>query len=288
MCRLAIRVEGEGVGTAGDEAKVAALIEENDAALCRYQARAPGGAVGRSHGAEWFGTAIPIFRFNGVIATHFPEAEADERIRAVQAELRARGRPFGWVVGPASKPSDLAARLAKHGPRHALDLRLMAVELEALAELPNSPPDLSMEKVADGEALKVWVETMAAGFEDPAWEVPHILKMEGALGLGPEQPRTHYLGRSAGQPAATSYRFLDGETAGIYNVATLRAYRGRGIGSVMTVGPLLEAREMGYRLGTLLSTPRGLGVYRKLGFKDFGALAVFVADAPGAARPTGA
>ena len=36
------------------------------------------------------------------------------------------------------------------------------------------------------------------------------------------------------------------------------------------VGPLIDARERGYRVGVLESSELGYNVYKRLGFKDYG------------------
>jgi ribosomal protein S18 acetylase RimI-like enzyme len=55
--------------------------------------------------------------------------------------------------------------------------------------------------------------------------------------------------------------------AGIYDVATLPEARGRGIGSTLTLVPLLDARRVGYRTGVLQSSEMGYEVYQKMGFQ---------------------
>jgi predicted acetyltransferase len=57
--------------------------------------------------------------------------------------------------------------------------------------------------------------------------------------------------------------------AGIYNVATLPELRKQGIGTALTVAPLLDARAWGYQIGTLQSTQMGLHLYRRLGFQEY-------------------
>jgi GNAT superfamily N-acetyltransferase len=53
----------------------------------------------------------------------------------------------------------------------------------------------------------------------------------------------------------------------VYAVATVPSARGKGIGAAITLKPLLEARELGYRYAVLFSTEMGVRVYERIGFK---------------------
>ena len=84
--------------------------------------------------------------------------------------------------------------------------------------------------------------------------------------LGLDLPVRNYLGYLNGKPVSTCTIFYGG-AAGIYCVSTLPEARGKGIGGAITLKPLQEAREMGYRVGVLQSSEMGFNVYKKLGFR---------------------
>jgi ribosomal protein S18 acetylase RimI-like enzyme len=85
-----------------------------------------------------------------------------------------------------------------------------------------------------------------------------------------------------GRPVATATLVLGGGVAGIYNVMTVPDAQRRGIGALMTAGPLEVARARGYRLGVLQSSKLGYPLYRRLGFQDYCRIAIYLW--PGEAR----
>jgi ribosomal protein S18 acetylase RimI-like enzyme len=80
---------------------------------------------------------------------------------------------------------------------------------------------------------------------------------------------TFYLGIVSGQPVATLHLLCDGATAGIYAVATLRAFRRRGIASAMIARAVADARAAGCDLICLSTDAGGAAerLYERLGFE---------------------
>jgi len=131
------------------------------------------------------------------------------------------------------------------------------------------PSNLTIERVSDGEMLKTWLRIMTVGSKIPEEGLTLLLDVVTNHGFRDDAAVHYYLGRLGSQPVATSLLYLGGGVAGIYNVATLPGVRRQGIGRALTVAPLLEASAWGYRIGTLQSTPMGLNLYRRLGFREY-------------------
>jgi GNAT superfamily N-acetyltransferase len=143
----------------------------------------------------------------------------------------------------------------------------MAVDLSALNEDLPMPAGLTIQAVDHIEALEQWAYAAIVGFGHPDTEVKIWFDLFADLRFG--LPLRHYVGIVNGRPVATSELFLGAGVAGIYVVATVPEARRQGIGAALTLAPLREARAMGYRIGTLHASSMGLGVYRRLGFREY-------------------
>jgi GNAT superfamily N-acetyltransferase len=119
--------------------------------------------------------------------------------------------------------------------------------------------------VEDESRLRQWVNVHGHDYTEEN-KRGHV-ELYASLGLGPNFPWRHYLGLVHGEPVGASSLFLGGGAAGLYNVATVPHARKQGIGTAMSLAPLLVARNEGYGLGVLQSSAAGNGVYRGLGFE---------------------
>ncbi len=70
-------------------------------------------------------------------------------------------------------------------------------------------------------------------------------------------------------PVATATMLYASGVAGLYFIFTIDNARRKGIGAAMTLAPLLDAKEAGYRVGVLGASMMGEPVYRRLGFKEY-------------------
>jgi ribosomal protein S18 acetylase RimI-like enzyme len=144
----------------------------------------------------------------------------------------------------------------------------MAIDLEAVENQPKTIPNFAIEKVSSAEMQALWARICAVGtgFSDRVTE--DVARLEATL-ADPEYKAQHrYVGFLNGTPVATSALVVDSGIAGIYAVATIPEARCQGIGRMMTVMPLLEARQLGYRVGVLQASPMGFPIYEAIGFQD--------------------
>ena len=95
------------------------------------------------------------------------------------------------------------------------------------------------------------------------------------IGVSPDSPMKYYIGYLEGEPIATSQLLLSSGVAGLYSVTVVPDSRGKGIGTEMSLHPLRIARSLGYKIGVLDSTMKGLGIYKRLGFIEVSTARVF-------------
>jgi ribosomal protein S18 acetylase RimI-like enzyme len=113
--------------------------------------------------------------------------------------------------------------------------------------------------------MRIWAHVFTIGYGmPPVWENT-IFDVWYTLGL--DFPVRNYLGFLDDKAVCTSTVFYGAGVAGIYDVATLPEARGRGLGTALTLAPLLDARQAGYRIGVLQSSEMGFGVYKRMGFR---------------------
>ena len=178
--------------------------------------------------------------------------------------------PIAWWVGPSNPVPDLAKTLEDKGLTQGAELTGMAVDLPALNEEAAVPQGFTLSEVDDGDSLATWCQIMTtvSGFPDfasSAW-----LEMYQDIEVL-DDPLWHlYLGNIGGTPVATSELFLGGGVAGIHGVTTVPEFRGRGIRTAMTLSPIIDARRRDYAIGVLFSSEMAVGIYRRLGFQEYG------------------
>jgi GNAT superfamily N-acetyltransferase len=142
----------------------------------------------------------------------------------------------------------------------------MSADLNRLNETVNLPSGSEIKVVNDEKSMQDCADVIVNGYGfPPDWRDATI---RFVTGLGLDTPYRSYVAYSDGKPVATAGVFFGTEVAGIYTVATIPEARGKGFGAAVTLVPLINAREMGYRVGTLQASEMGFPVYKRIGFTE--------------------
>lgn len=262
-----------------------AAVEENLFALFRAMAEVLPGSELVETGKLSYHLSFPANpMFKGVWRTRLSSDDVEQAIDETLAWFKARNAPFiFWWTGPGTTPADLGERLLARGllsmegqmeelapglKQTAAGAPGMVADLRQVNEvvLNQVPPDFTIEVVQDEAGLLDFKRVFVESYEIPEWAGQAWVNATLRLGIG-QTPWKMYLGRLNGEPVATNMLFNGGGVASVYAVATVPSARGRGIGGAVSLKPLLEAREMGYRYAVLFSTEMGVRVYERLGFK---------------------
>ena len=261
----------------GDESpSYKVMIHSNWIELLRYWGNVPSVKIQDDNRVLRIDLGPDFGGWNCVSHLDVAPREADRMIEESISYFRSYKRPFLWYVTPSTRPRDLAGRLESHGFTHVADNPGMAADIEELADGPPMPSGFSLEPVEDKGALRRFFDIWTAGYGYPEFIKEPFIRLYADIGFNPERPDLLYLGYLNGKPVATSMLLLEGSTAGIWWVAVLPEARRRGIGTVMTIKPLMEARSRGIRHTVLISSKMGLSLYRRLGFREYTKLSYYV------------
>ena len=241
-------------------------IRANMCAFFRHVGRSnPAESLENEQFARWY-TPLPHPWFNGVLSSDLPRDGDEIFIDETIQYFRTKGiNTFTWWLEPHLKPSDWKPVLSRQGFGYSNDTPGMAIDLHEMDETLQAVDGLEIRVAKDPEAMRTWAKVFTKGYSlPPAWE---SIAFEVWMQLGLDLPVRNYVGYLNGKPVSTCTIFYGGGAAGIYCVSTLPEARGKGIGGAITLKPLQEAREMGYRVGVLQSSEMGFNVYKKLGFR---------------------
>ena len=242
-----------------------------------YCAHAPNGEIHDTPELAWGISGVLSPYMNSVVRTRLnPEADVDEVIETVLHRAKQRSVPMGWFLLPGSEPYDMGPKLVAHGLTYDGADPGMSVDLQALPDRVPSPPHLRIVEVLDRATLEQWMSAWGDSYNATDIKRQNRFDFRAGQGLDSKLPYRSFLAYLDDQPVATSELFLGAGVAAVVWVGTIPAARRQGIGAAITLAPLLEARRLGYRIGSLTASPMGYPVYQQLGFQEYCRIPVYL------------
>ena len=237
-------------------------------------------------GRSWrdFGDSVMLFSarekepfLNRLTAVRWPEdaREFDARLgRAVELHSALGRTPYFWVVPGLSTPRDIVERLAANGFVDQGGGHDMILLRDPDAARPvKLPPGAALERLnspseADRPAL---AEALALVIGD-SFNIPDARRASliAEIGLTLQQPCFHAcLIRVDGEPVATGERYTFDGASYLSSIGTRPAWRGQGLGEVITralAGDSIAAGLDLIYLGVYADNARAIRLYERLGF----------------------
>lgn len=208
--------------------------------------------------------------FNVVCRARLSPSSLDRRIEEVADTFRRLERPFTWWVGPNDRPRELGRELVGRGFIETGSEPAMAAGLDRLETVDLSPAGLRIARVDSSGQVSEFGRILSSLAVPPDRSVGLFYDEAAPSLLAADSPLWLYLGYLDGEPVASAELTVGGGIVGLYNVATAVQHRGKGIGSAMTLGPLLDAREAGFETAILQASEDGYRIYQRLGFRVTG------------------
>lgn len=252
-------------------ASLASAADENLHVHMRWvQERTPGMHVRPAEDLLIVDSGLPTDTFNFISQARLQPDRASARIAEAISYFDGVERPFSWWVGLTDSPAGLGMLLENAGLRAAESETAMSVRLKELKSTAQRPSGLTIERVRSEAQLEEYAKLLSVLWDPPDESVVEFYRRAAAVLFERGCPIRLYLGILDSKPVATAEVTLSNDAAGLYNISTSEAARGRGIGSAMTSVPLLEARDEGCDLGVLQAAATAVDLYRRLGFRELG------------------
>jgi N-acetylglutamate synthase len=200
---------------------------------------------------------FPIPQCNGPWVIEDTQSAADALAEAV-AEVEAAGA-WPWVQTRTGHEGARRAA-AELGLTRCERIPGMVMRPGELVEPPSDGIDIDLIGAAEIDFAN---EILARSFGAPK---ELFDRFYGACAAIAEA--SSYVGRVDGKLVATALGITIGDVTGVFNVATDPEHRGQGHGAALTARVLRDGFAGGAKLAFLQSSEIGLGVYRRLGFRE--------------------
>lgn len=209
---------------------------------------------------------VPESLLNMVIGYSSDTPVTAKDIERVIAPYRQWRLPFQWWLTRGAEPEGLRQRLSELGMENWGGATMMLLPLDRLdqsaARFYQPPASVSLDRALTPEEAEAALSIICEVFYIPHEPMQRWTSLNPAFDL--------WIARLGARPVAALATLRDGDTVGVYHVATLSGARRRGIAGNLLILALREARASGCRWATLTATPEARPLYERLGFRACG------------------
>ncbi len=233
------------------------------------------GEIRELHGVSIASAGVTFQMFNAAFLSGpvVSEAELNQRILLASMHFEARGQEWAYWVCEDWMDRRTRSRARKlfdrRGMRHSVDLPGMVAER---IQPPVRPlPPLNIRRVSDRATRDAFCAIGSLCFNVPLSWFREVFEQQSVW-----RRFAGYVGYCEEEPVSTAATVIAGGAVGVYNVATVPAYQHRGYGEAVMRHVLEEARRQhGLERSILQSTPAGLRLYERMGYRKVTTVSVY-------------
>jgi GNAT superfamily N-acetyltransferase len=186
-------------------------------------------------------------------------------VEAIIAPYREHQLPFQWWLTRGMEPAGLRERLSALGMETWGGATMMCLPLDGWqARYPPAPAAVSLRRALSDDEQAAALNVICDVFCIPREPMLRWTTLNPAFDI--------WLAWLGARPVAALATLIDGETVGVYHVATLPSVRRRGIAGNLLALALRAAQARSCHWATLTATPEARALYEALGFHACGLL----------------
>jgi ribosomal protein S18 acetylase RimI-like enzyme len=219
------------------------------------------------------GVTFQMFNAAFLSAPVASEAELEQRILLCASHFQVRGLEWAywlcedWVESRARRKS--RQMFERHGLRHTVNLPGMVAD--RLAPPVKPLPALMVRRVADAATRGAFCHIGSTCFHVPINWFREVFDNSVVW-----DRFAAYVAYRDEAPVSTAAIVMGGGAVGVYNVATLPDQQRRGYGEAVMRYAVAEAqKEHGVEQTILQSTPAGLHLYQRMGYRTITRVSVY-------------
>jgi GNAT superfamily N-acetyltransferase len=244
------------------------VIEENFFAIGRYWGTL-NSKILQTQSISAMTTDIPVADLNWAWNEKPLTAQDSINIDIITKHYTQLALPFWWWVYPCGQTSKTRIMLESKGLKFLTAIPCLAIDFNFSPAEKFINPAAIITVVQNTTDLTLWEELSFAGFEFAIDAKTSYHRFVASFDISRQSPQKLFLIYLDGVPVASSLLFINNDTAGIYFVSTLPAYRNNGVGLALTNYVVLYAKKMGLKFCILQSSELGLNVYKQAGFIEY-------------------
>ncbi|MGJ3240719.1 MAG: GNAT family N-acetyltransferase [Anaerolineae bacterium] len=211
---------------------------------------------------------IPNWLTNAVFKINLEPEDIEQQIDSITTNYRTKQVAPFWRICPDDYPTNIDHQLLAAGYEKKTQHILMSIQIDTMGLVPTSSINTRLEVITSASALHEKHLSFRQIDDNGSKSFTTLMRdLFDFHGYEQDSRWLHYVALQGDKPIGYASAFYTANAVGIYNVGVIPEARRKGIATALTIQALQDARERGYKIGTLQSSEMAHSMYKKIGFE---------------------